>query len=279
MQCSAACGSTERLGAVALPLVHPSLGKLKRQFFRAVIPAGLGATFSFLAALAFVSLGSPAYNHWSMSKYAFRSFEWWPESDLFWTSVRTNYLGVTRMYSRCTRLPPSHSPNSEGIRIGFSPTYRTATAPSWSFMVERESMPAFPPEGSDGVVEEVVFGFPFRSLQFRVFYTQDQATVNRPPSTIEPVLLNSTAIQANLIPAWAWQHDGNWPSRILWTGFWLNVLVWAFAFAVPIWLYHGALMFRRLQLQRSGRCPKCGYCQQGVGSDKPCPECGVVRAP
>ena len=191
-----------------------------------------------------------------------------------WKSGFSSWIGETRAMT--IRVNAEGQPLTKNERPGFKIS-DSDQSPSWAFVRHLNSLEPLRPTTTSVIVEEIANGLPFRAFYGRTIYESDQPFNTSTGISWSPEQMTHTSVhRAQLVPAWLWSHDNEWPTRILWPGFLLNTLFWSAVIASPFWLRRGFVAWRASRRRRNGLCPNCGYARGSINPRHPCPECGAA---
>jgi hypothetical protein len=199
------------------------------------------------------------------------------QNEYEWKSGFSSWLGESRAMTIRVKAGAQPVAKHEGPGSKILDPNR---APSWGFIRHVESLEPLRATTTSVIVEEIANGLPLRAFYGRTIYESDQPFSTSTGISWSPEQMTHTSVlRAQIVPAWMWSHDHEWPVEILWPGFLLNTLFWSGLFASPFWLRRGFVAWRAARRRRAGLCPICGYARGGINPQHPCPECGRSSLP
>lgn len=169
--------------------------------------------------------------------------------------------------------------------------YARGESPAWGGLGDRP----FPPESfhpapiaggsseAGPMITVVAFGWPAPCVSERVEYLREvpysaeelRALGGRVGAATSGWVQDRADSIAYSTPlAAAGVHDGYWPTRIVWSGLLLDVLVMTALIATPRGLMGALRHVRSARRARAGACPWCGYERGAIPAHAACPECG-----
>lgn len=169
--------------------------------------------------------------------------------------------GVRRCFAQLTAPLGNVTIEPEGESV--------AVPPSWAICRDPSVAPAAVHNPRGQFWFDSAFGWPWLCLHQRM--ENSSTSRNRRGYTAHTDSLQVT------IPFLKsrFNHDGQWPTHVLWPGMLGNVCAWALIAAVP---WGVVALSRRARLRRrvkAGRCAACNYDRSTLPKSAACPECGA----
>lgn len=142
--------------------------------------------------------------------------------------------------------------------------------PGWATDLAAEAPTAQDADRSR-TISDVAIGYPYPALAFTTQVRQNPAEIEV-RSAIEVFTLSDAERQAKFNAGKGFGPLGSFPTRVIWPGMLINILIGACVWAAPFLLLVAARALRGRHRLKRGLCASCGYGPWTGGGA--CPECG-----
>lgn len=192
--------------------------------------------------------------------------------------MTSSWLGTTRCGSWAS---PDSAEDAERNGVPFPPIEYVAAGnddvpPAWAQCHDLLTPPdrPFSSVSHDATLlfqtDDVAFGWPLRCLHARA--SRLLTVSGRELSSVaHGVLLDVPFLKTNF------NHDGLWPTHVLWMGLLGNVLFWSIVSMLPRLAWRRYKKVVANHRKEKGLCTACGYDRSATSNGSACPECGALN--